>query len=141
MSIRDLERKNNIEKYQVSEDEIKYLIEAAESDIKTAKSLLSSDVCWAFNIAYNAVLQVARAFMYSNGYRPCGEAKHVSVVLFLKEMIESEYKSQINRFNQMRRKRNKAVYGILRDTTEYEAKETVKFADAFVGEIVSLIDI
>jgi len=39
----------------------------------------------------------------------------------------------------MRRKRNKAVYGILRDITEYEARDSVKFASQFVEDIIKFI--
>ncbi len=78
--------------------------------------------------------------MYKKGYRPIGEAKHVSVILFLRKVLGREYEDSLNRFNQMRHKRNKAVYGILRDITEYEAKDSVKFAGAFVEEIIKFID-
>lgn len=139
MNFDDLLAKNLIEKYRVSTEEIKAVLESAKSDLKTAQDLLNTDICWAFNIAYNSILETGLAFMYKKGFRPAGEAKHVSVILFLKKALGKEYESRLNRFDQMRRKRNKAVYGILRDITEYEAKDSVKFAVDFVEELVKFV--
>jgi len=139
MNFNELEKKNLIEKYQVPAEEIEAIIEAAKSDLKTAGNLLNTDVCWAFNIAYNSLLETGIALMYKKGFRPIGEAKHVSVILFLNMALGKDYEARLNRFNQMRRRRNKAVYGILRDITEYEARDSVKFAVGFVEEIVEFI--
>lgn len=140
MNFEDLQKKGLIEEYQVSSDEIKVILEAAKSDLKTAKDLLNTDICWAFNIAYNSILETGIALMYTKGFRPIGEAKHVSVILFLRKALGKEYESYLNRFNQMRRKRNKAVYGILRDITEYEAKDSVNFAADLVEKIIKFIE-
>lgn len=140
MKFEDLQRKKLIEKYAVVPEEIGSILEAARSDLKTARDLLSTDTCWAFNIAYNAILETGIALMHTKGFRPIGEAKHVSVILFLRKVLGKRYEDDLNRFNQMRRKRNKAVYGILRDTTEYEAKETIKFAAQLVTEITKFIE-
>jgi uncharacterized protein (UPF0332 family) len=140
MNFEDLQKKGLIEEYQVSSDEIKVILEAAKFDLKTAKDLLNTDICWAFNIAYNSILETGIALMYTKGFRPIGEAKHVSVILFLRKALGKEYESYLNRFNQMRRKRNKAVYGILRDITEYEAKDSVNFAADLVEKIIKFIE-
>ena len=139
MNFDELQKKKLIEKYQVPPGEVKAILEAAKSDLKTAHNLLNTDICWAFNIAYNSILESGIALMYAKGFRPIGEAKHVSVILFLRKALGKEYEAQLNRFNQMRRRRNKAVYGILRDTTEYEAKDAIKFATDFIEEIISSI--
>lgn len=140
MSFEELQKKKLIEKYQVPLKEIEVILESAKSDLKTAKDLLDTDICWAFNIAYNSILETGIALMYKKGYRPTGEARHISVILFLRKVLGKEYEDSLNRFNQMRRKRNKAVYGILRDITEYEAKDSVKFAGEFIEEIIKFID-
>lgn len=141
MNFEDLLKKKLIERYEVSKEEIKAILEAAHSDLKTAQELLNTDICWAFNIAYNSILETGIVLMYSKGFRPIGEAKHVSVILFLRKALGKEDEDDLDRFNQMRRRRNKAVYGILRDITEYEAKETVKFAAQLVIEITKFIEI
>ena len=139
MKFDDLKNKNLIEEYRIEKGEIEHILEAARSDIKTAQHLLNTDVCWAFNIAYNAVLQAGIALMNKKGFRPIGEAKHISVILFLRKALGEKYEAELDRFDQMRRKRHKAVYGLLRNITEYEARETVKFAEIFVKDIVEFI--
>lgn len=140
MNFEDFRKKGLIEKYQVPSDEIEAILEAAKSDLKTAQDLLNANIYWAFNIAYNSILEAGLALMYKMGFRPIGEAKHVSVILFLRNVLGKNYETKLDRFNQMRRKRNKAVYGILRDTTAYEAKASVKFASEFVMEIIKFIN-
>ncbi len=41
----------------------------AHRDLQTARRNLASDPDWAFAIAYNAVLQAARALLMARGYR------------------------------------------------------------------------
>lgn len=140
MKFRDLQKDGLIEPYKVEFSEIKDILDSSMADVKTAKHLLSFDVCWAFNIAYNALLQAGIALMHSKGFRPVGEAKHVAVILFLRKLLGKTYEKKLDRFNMMRKKRHKAVYGILRNITEYEAKESVKFASTFVNEILTLVE-
>lgn len=141
MTIQDLQNKNLIEKYRVPSEEIRGILKAAKSDLKTAHEVLNTDLCWAFNIAYSAVLEAGIALMYAKGFRPAGEAKHVSVILFLRDALGKEHEDSLNRFNQMRRKRNKAIYGLLRNITEYEAKGSIKFAATLTEEIIKHIKI
>lgn len=140
MNFDELLKKKLIEEYQVENEEIEAILESAKSDLKTAQALLNTDICWAFNIAYNSILETGLALMYRKGFRPTGEAKHVSVILFLRKILGKDYEDKVNRFNQMRRKRNKAVYGIMRDVTEYEAKDSVRFAGEFADEIIKFIN-
>jgi len=55
MNFSDLEKKGLIERCQVSPEEIKGILDAARSDIKTARNILNIDVCWAFKINQDAV--------------------------------------------------------------------------------------
>jgi uncharacterized protein (UPF0332 family) len=55
----------------------------AQRDAKTAqKMLLTEEYDWAFNIAYNSMLQSIRALMFSMGYRPSTRNSHIAVVRF-----------------------------------------------------------
>lgn len=51
MNFDELQKKKLIEKYQVPPGEVKAILEAAKSDLKTAHNLLNTDICWAFNDA------------------------------------------------------------------------------------------
>jgi len=100
MSFDDLLKKKLIEKYPVPPNEIEAILESARADLKTAEGLLNTDICWAFNIAYNPILEAGIALMYAKGFRPIGEAKHVSVILFLRKVLGKQYEDSLNRLNQ-----------------------------------------
>lgn len=135
-----LERKGLIEKCVMPVEEIRSLLKVVKSDAITAKKLIGVDDTWAFNIAYNSALQASLSFMYAKGFRPKGEAKHVSVILFLRETLDEKYNRYIDRLDQMRRKRHLAVYGTSRTITQYEAIESIKFALNFSKELQQMID-
>src|SRR3989304_2498095 len=55
----------------------------ARRDLKTSRAVIETSPEWAFNIAYNAMHQAGRAFMFHAGYRAVGEGHHATVVRFL----------------------------------------------------------
>src|SRR3989338_7287457 len=91
---------------------IENAIMLAQRDLKTAENVFNDgDYDWAFAISYNAMLQAGRALMFSQGFRPKGEYKHVSVVEFAKTRFGSKIADKLLfMFNKMRKKRHTAVY-------------------------------
>jgi len=75
MKIDELLRKRKIRRHKASPEEIGRILELADRDIRMARLTMAEDWDWAFSIAYNAVLQSARAYMYSRGFRPAAEQK------------------------------------------------------------------
>jgi hypothetical protein len=57
----DLLREKRIQPYRAVPAEIRSLLSIAERDLHTAARNIAEDPDWAYNIAYNAVLQSARA--------------------------------------------------------------------------------
>lgn len=113
----------------------------AERDLKTAGDVFKSkDFDWSFSIAYNAMLQAGRALMFSEGYRPKGEAGHVSVVEFVKERFGNEFAERILFiFNKIRKKRHVAVYEQVEIISEAEAKNALRNAREFVKTAKDII--
>jgi len=70
--IEDLGKQGLIRKLPLNRKKVDDAIALAHRDINTARTLLPIDCDWAFNIAYNAVLQAGRALMFAYGYRPDG---------------------------------------------------------------------
>ena len=87
MSIDELLKKRKIFRHRASREEVKRLLELADRDIRMAKLTMAEDWDWAFSIAYNAVLQSARAFMYSRGFRPAAEQGHKNTFAFLRAAL------------------------------------------------------
>ncbi|MCX6687280.1 MAG: HEPN domain-containing protein [Methanoregula sp.] len=135
--IEDLKRQGLIKMVPVDKKKIQDARDLALRDIATARTILSSDLDWAYTIAYNAILQAGRALMFSQGYRPDGATQHISVVKFV-ELYLNKNDSII--FDRMRRKRNNSVYDTAGSITESEAKFAVKQAEDLVKKIFAVLD-
>ena len=135
MQIEDLLKNRKIYRHRASPEEIKRLLELADRDVRMARRTIAEDWDWAFSIAYNAVLQSARAFMYSQGFRPAAEQGHKNTFAFLHAALGEDLASTIGYFDRMRKKRNQAIYDVAGLITEKEAKAILKHAIAFVDAI------
>jgi uncharacterized protein (UPF0332 family) len=136
----DLVRKRRIHRHRASPEEIDRLLELAERDIRMARRTIAEDWDWAFSIAYNAVLQAARAYMYSRGYRPAAEQGHKNTFAFLQATLGDHLASTIGYFDRMRKKRNQAIYDIAGLITESEARSILEQAISFVDIVRDRID-
>lgn len=105
-------------------------------DLETAHTVTHKSPEWAFNIAYNAMHQAGRAFMFHAGYRTVGEGHHATVVRFLEIGLGPQYEPILVLMDRMRRKRNRATYETVGTISEKEAKEAVFSAREFVAGIV-----
>lgn len=131
----DLLRAGHIRKLKVSRNEILEAIKRAERDLKTAKIIMAEDWDWGFAVAYNAVLQASRAYMFSQGYRPGSTQGHKNTFAFMAEAMGKEYDDLITYFDRMRNKRNQAIYDVAGLITETEARNLFKQATEFVALI------
>ena len=69
MKYDELLKAGKIHRQKFSRPQIDQALKRAERDLKTAQKLLGQDYDWAFAIAYNAVLQASRAYMFAQGDR------------------------------------------------------------------------
>lgn len=98
---------------------------------------MPEDWDWGFSIAYNAVLQASRAYMYSRGFRPTTSHGHKNTFAFMRAALGDELSTVIGYFDRMRVKRNQAMYDVAGLITENEAKAILAHATQFVEEIRS----
>ncbi len=94
----------------------------------------------AFNIACNAMLQSAKAFMYSKGFRPSGIGQHASIIEFAGIILGDKYSEIIEIMDTMRRKRNAAIYDIAGLISSNEAAEAIKNAAYLVKEMSKMLN-
>lgn len=135
MPFEALLRQRKIHPHRATQEEIGRVIALADRDIRMARRVLAEDWDWAFSIAYNAVLQAARAFMYSQGFRPAAEQGHKNTFAFMREALGDEFASLVGYFDRMRTKRNQAIYDVAGLITEVEAKAIFEKAVEFVDLI------
>ncbi len=107
----------------------------ARRDLETARTVIEASPEWAFNIAYNAMHQAGRAFVFHSGYRTVGEGHHATVIRFLEIALGTEFEDTLALLDRMRRKRNRATYDRVGIISRKEAKEAISAANDFVPEI------
>lgn len=66
----ELEKSRRIRPGRFSSKQISDCLALSRRDLKIAETILKENQDWAFNIAYNAMLQATKALMYSKGFRP-----------------------------------------------------------------------
>jgi uncharacterized protein (UPF0332 family) len=140
MAYENLIRQRRIIAYKASEREIQRLLEIASRDLSTAQSILDADPDWAYNIAYNAMLQSSRALMFQKGYRPRESSQHATMADFIKQTLGKNHQNLATLFDQMRRKRNRLVYEAANLVGEKETKQALALAHDFVELITTLIN-
>ncbi len=100
---------------------------------------MSEELDWGFTIAYNAVLQAGRAFVFAKGYRPATAEGHKNTFAFLAAALGPAHADLVTYFDRMRNKRNQAVYGMTGRIAETEARNLLTKATEFVRLVKRLL--
>ena len=117
-----MEREGLIKRIPASKKRVKDTFALAIRDLKIARKIVDEDYDWTFSIAYNSMLQAARALVFSKGYRPSGDTQHISVVKFAEVVLREPFRDHIILFDRMRRKRHTVVYDTVGTISKSEAK-------------------
>ncbi|MCK4244048.1 MAG: HEPN domain-containing protein [Candidatus Omnitrophica bacterium] len=89
-----------------------------------------------YTSAYSAMLYAGRALMLLKGYRPIGVNKHKTVVEFIGAYVGENYKILIEKFDNMRKKRNLLTYEPWRlNVSKTDTENALKSAREFVSFI------
>ena len=141
MSIEELIRAGNIHPFQATQEEIDKAMAIADRDLKLAESIVEESLDWSYSIAYNAVLQACRAYMFRRGYRPAATESHKTSIEFMKLSVDEPTKTTVEYFDRVRKKRHRTVYDQVGLVTEREAKQLLSKAREFLDYISdSLLD-
>jgi len=132
MKYDDLLRSRRIHREELSREQIHQAIDRAERDLKTARILMGQDWDWGFAVAYDAVLQASRAYMFAQGFRPTSNESHKNTFAFMRLAMGKDYEDLMAYFDRMRNKRNQAIYDIAGLITETEARNIMEKAESFV---------
>jgi len=131
VKIPDLEKEGLVGRIPIDKKRVEQCMEIARRDLETAQSLSDNNPDWAFSIAYNSMLQSARALMFSMGYRPLGQAQHISAVRFAEAVLGKKAKEVVMVMDRMRRKRHRVVYDTSGLISLGEANRAVTNAEKF----------
>jgi len=140
MKFEDLESQRLIERVEVNSDKVNITLKRAGRDLVTARTNLKIDEEWAYAISYHAMLRAGRALMLYLGYRPKGKDQHKTVGEFCSKVLGEEYRTLINKFHRMRRKRHKFVYELDSPITRSEADHSINNAKKLMDAIFGMIE-
>jgi uncharacterized protein (UPF0332 family) len=139
MALDDLLRSGRIKREPISPAEIREALKLADRDLRVARKLMNEELDWGFTVAYNAVLQAGRAFMFAKGYRPATAEGHKNTFAFLAVALGPAHADLVTYFDRMRNKRNQAVYGMAGRIAETEARNLLTKATEFVRLVKRLL--
>jgi hypothetical protein len=124
-----------IREHETSKAEVSGLLAIADRDIEQSQTPgLGPE--WRFDIAYNAVVQLATAALAVSGYRAERANKHMRVLECLEFTLGLD-KTHVAFFDRCRRKRNTAVYEQVGAISDHEADEMIEVAKQLRDEFAT----
>jgi len=135
----ELLKKGRIKEGSFSTKQIKDRLDIARRDMVAAQSNLDASPEWAYIIAYNAMYQAGRAYLFKKGFRTIGEGHHATVVQFIRLDLGPEYADLLAIMDRMRRNRNRATYDETGTISTSEARTAISTAEEFVNKMSKLL--
>ena len=133
MSLDDWRHNGWLSAHQSSRQEIADLLAITDRDLTDCQSEgLSAD--WRFNIAYNAILQVATAALAAAGYRAARDSHHYRVLQSLGLTLGLPV-DQLRYLDALRKKRNLTGYERIGAVSNREVDEIVETAKAMRHQV------
>ena len=118
---------------------VEKLILRAHKDPNISRANLSIDEGTAYTIAYTAMLRAGRALILLKGFRPSDGYQHKTVVEFTSCLLGEKFKTIVERFDKMRKKRNVFTYEIDISISRTEVNNALHIAERFVDLIKDVV--
>ena len=138
--IKEYTKRELIKKQDKNLKAVENLISRAYKEIKVAEANIKIDEGIAFTVAYTVMLHAGRALMLFKGYRPHDGYQHKTVVDFASIVLGEHYKTLVQRFDKMRRKRNIFTYEVSILISEEDVKNGLKSATDFIKAVRDIIE-
>jgi len=111
----------------------------ARRDLTAAGAIIEVSFEWAYNIAYNAMLQAGRSYLFHRGYRTAGQGHHATVVEFLQADAGGVLADLVAVMDRMRRNRNRATCDVAGTITRRQAEEAHEAAAELVEKLAAMV--
>ncbi len=128
-----------VKKQKPNFHQIEQQVLRAEKDLRTFDFVIGADPEWASSIAYQAMIRLGRALIYSHGFLPADGRQHKTVVEVTRNLLGSEYTLLVNYFDRMRRNRNVFFYDSLDANNCAQAKKAFETAVELLKVIIAKI--
>lgn len=139
MSYEDLKERGLVEEVKPDLRQASRLLARALKDLSTARASMSIDKEWAYMIAYEGMLRVAKAAIMAEGWRLKGRDQQRTIVLLIGELLGEEYQNLVNTFDLMRRKKQTFMEEPDRPIPRYEVEGALKDVQAFIERVVEVL--
>lgn len=133
VNLAELKKKGLIVPVPIDKLQINELLAISERDLRIAEELLPKNFDVSLNLSYNSMLQAARAFMFSYGYRPDSEFHHKATIWFIGAVLDVKNRVLVEALDRVRSKRVTATYEQAGAISEFEAKYALKTAKDLLG--------
>ena len=140
MNFQDFVNKGLLKEEKIGFDKIEILIVRALRIIKSAKTLFHDDEESAFQLSYEAMLLAGRSLVFSLGFRPRAIGSHKIVVDVTEKVLGKKYKTLVEKFDRMRKKRHYLIYGIGLTVSGTETKNAINSAGELVDKVKAYIE-
>jgi uncharacterized protein (UPF0332 family) len=139
MSIERLVKEGSVHPFRASREEIAKIMGIAKRDLAEAESITGTSLDWTYAIAYNAVLQACRAYMFHLGYRPASSMAHKATFEFMQITVDEPMKKTMDYFDRARKKRHHVIYEETGSVTETETRQLIKKSKEFLVYVEGMI--
>ncbi len=124
-------KNNKLKEQQVNESYINGLLHAANENFNAAYANLGKFNETSFKAAYDGLLQLSRAIIFVNGYRPNNGAQHKTTFEVAIAFLGTDLKSHLRKLDKFRKRRNENIYHPIDLISQKEAESIIKRAKEY----------
>lgn len=106
----DLAKEGKLKKQEASLNYLNALLDAAKRNFNAAEIVRDQVEEAAFKLVYDGLLQIGRAVVLLNGYRPDDGEQHKTTFTVAGEILGKDYQELISKIQKFRIKRNDCLY-------------------------------
>lgn len=106
----DLVKEGKLKKQEASLNYLDALLDAAKRNFNAAEIVRDQIEEAAFKLVYDGLLQIGRAVVLLNGYRPDDGEQHKTTFMVAGEILGKDYQELISKIQKFRIKRNDCLY-------------------------------
>lgn len=114
--------------------QIDRFLASADRKLNSAQKILQFDEEACLQQAYEAMLKASLAFMFSHGFRARSQpGHHIAIIEFVRARLDKKHALLLIVFDQLRRKRNLALYDDTGFVSHHDAEQAIEAARRYLA--------
>jgi uncharacterized protein (UPF0332 family) len=114
--------------------QIDRFLASADRKLTSAQKILQFDEEACLQQAYEAMLKASLAFMFSHGSRARSQpGHHIAIIEFVRARLDKKHALLLIVFDQLRRKRNLALYDDTGFVSHHDAEQAIEAARRYLA--------